>query len=74
MSCLAMKKAVSAAIWGLLWLALEVGASASTLNIENHNLDFNYGGAFTTPTNGDVGADTDLNLNDAGDRYSIGRR
>ena len=47
-----MRKAVSAAIWGLLWLALEVGASASDLNIENHNLNVNYGGAFLADLNG----------------------
>jgi hypothetical protein len=47
-----MKKAVSATIWGLLWLTFEVAASASTLNIENHNLDVNYGGAFLADLNG----------------------
>jgi hypothetical protein len=51
-----MKKALSATVAGLLWLAFSVGASATTLTIESQDLNVNYGGSFYSDLNGNASA------------------
>ncbi len=51
MSCSGMKKAISATIGGLLWLALSLTASATTMTIESQNFAVGDGGGFLADLN-----------------------